>query len=178
MITNERENRQARVIEIANQMMNAGRTAPKAKGVDILEIIAVTGDDILKLAEATREMSDETGMKFLLRDADNIMQADAVILVGTTTKTMGLNCGYCGFPTCDEKMMHQGVPCVMNSVDVGIAIGSMTAMAADMRADCRVMFSIGLGAKKMGLLKECNSIFAIPVSVSSKSPFFDRVMNH
>lgn len=178
MIINERNNRQARVMEIANQMMNAGRTAPKAKGSDILEIIAVTGDDILKLAEATREMSDETGMMFLLRDADNLMQSDAVILIGTTIKVMGLNCGYCGFSTCSKKELHKGVPCVMNSVDVGIAIGSMTAMAADMRADCRVMFSIGLGAKKMGLLEGCNSIFAIPVSVSSKSPFFDRVINH
>lgn len=175
MIINERDNRQSRIEEIACKMMTAGRTAPKAKGSDNIEIIAITGEDIYHLAKATREMADETGLKFLLRDADNIMQAGAVILIGTKTKIMGLNCGYCGHQTCAIKEKHEAVPCVMNSVDVGIALGSMTALAADLRVDSRVMFSLGLGAKKMGLLAGCNSIFAVPVSVSSKSPFFDRI---
>ena len=40
-------------------------------------------------------------MKFFLRDAENIRQADAVILVGTRLQSLSLNCGYCGYPTCE-----------------------------------------------------------------------------
>ncbi len=40
----------------------------------------------------------------------------------------------------------EGVPCAINSIDVGIAIGSACATAADMRVDTRVMFSAGLAA--------------------------------
>lgn len=35
-------------------------------------------------------------MMFFLRDADNIEQADAVILIGTRRHPLGLNCAYCG----------------------------------------------------------------------------------
>ena len=60
------------------------------------------------------------------------------------------------------------------SVDLGIAIGSACAMAADMRVDTRVMFSAGLAAQRLGLLGDCKCVMAIPVSCSSKNPFFDR----
>ena len=32
-----------------------------------------------------------------------------------------------------------------------------------------------LNEESIGLLAECHSIYAIPLSVSSKNPFFDRV---
>lgn len=72
-------------------------------------------------------------MKFFLRDAENIRQADAVILVGSCSSVMSLNCGYCGYPTCVAKNEHPDVPCAINMTDLGIAIGSMTAKAADLR---------------------------------------------
>lgn len=50
----------------------------------------------------------------------------------------------------------------------------MTAKAADLRVDNRVMFSAGKAAPSIGLLAGCHSIYAIPLSVSSKNPFFDR----
>lgn len=52
--------------------------------------------------------------------------------------------------------------------------GSACATAADMRVDTRVMFSAGLAAQRMNWLKDCKTVFAIPVSASSKNPFFDR----
>ena len=67
-----------------------------------------------------------------------------------------------------------GVPCALNTVDVGIAVGSACAMAADLRVDTRVMFSAGLAAQRLDWLKGCKTVFAIPVSASSKNPFFDR----
>ena len=178
MITDERDSRQKCIEDIAGRMMAAGRTAPKAKGVDIMEIITLTGDDLHKLAVKMREVAEETGLKFLIRDAENVMQSGAVVVAGVPVKTMNLNCGYCGYSTCARKEPHEEVPCVMNSVDLGIAIGSMVSVAADMRADARVMFSVGLAAKRMGLLEGCRSVFGIPVSISSKSPYFDRVFNH
>ena len=66
------------------------------------------------------------------------------------------------------------MPCAINSVDLGIAIGSACATAADERVDTRVMFSAGLAARRLGLLGACGCVMAIPVSVDSKNPFFDR----
>ena len=81
MIINERDLRHQSVVEAAHRMMTAARTAPKAKGVDIIEIALVEErEDLEKLAEAMRRRSEETGFKFLLRDADNILQGEAVIL--------------------------------------------------------------------------------------------------
>ena len=172
MIINERESRHEQVLNVARQMMTAARTAPKGKGVDIIEVALVTDEDIKKLSEQLISLSEEKGMKFFLRDADNILSAECVLLIGTRELAQGLNCGHCGFPTCVER--STGVPCVINSVDVGIAIGSACATAADHRVDTRVMFSAGLAAQRLDILKGCKQVFAIPVSASSKNPFFDR----
>ena len=112
-------------------------------------------------------------MKFFLRDAGCIRKAQAVVLIGTKQNTLGLNCEYCGFATCELKPNF--VPCAINTVDVGIAIGSACATASDLRADTRVMFSVGMAAQQGGLMGDCKQVFAIPVSAGSKNPFFDRV---
>jgi uncharacterized ferredoxin-like protein len=174
MIINERENRSTRIIEIAQLIMTAARTAPKGKGIDVIEIVTVVGDDIQKLSEVTYAKGEETGLKFLFRDAENILHADAVILIGTRTQVQGLNCGYCGVASCDEKLKNEAIPCAINMIDLGIAIGSAVATAADLRVDSRVMFSVGFAVKALNIMGECHSIYAIPISVSSKNPFFDR----
>ena len=155
MIQNERDCRHEHVLDVARQMLTAARTAPKGKGIDVIEAALVTGEDIKKLSEKMVAMVEEHGMKFFLRDADNILQAECVIIIGTREQT-------------------QGVPCALNTVDVGIAVGSACAMAADLRVDTRVMFSAGLAAQRLDWLKGCKTVFAIPVSASSKNPFFDR----
>ena len=174
MIYNERDLRPETVRMLAEAVMAAARTAPKAKGRDLVEIAMVTDEDIERLSQSMLELSAESGLKFLLRDAGNIMQAQAVILIGTreAQSVCGLNCGYCGYATCDEKPAC--APCVMNSVDVGIAIGSACSTIADLRLDSRVLFSAGWAAKRLGIMPEVDTIFAIPLSVSSKNPFFDR----
>ena len=111
-------------------------------------------------------------MKFFLRDADNILSAECVVLIGTREQAQGLNCGHCGYALCGDR--PAGVPCAINTVDVGIAIGSACATAADNRVDTRVMFSAGLAAQRLNWLEGCRQVFAIPVSASSKNPFFDR----
>ena len=173
MIENERDLRHAQVLSVARQMMTAARTAPKGKGIDVIEIALVTDDDLSRLADEMRRIAEETGMKFFLRDADNVLQAECVLLIGTREQAQGLNCGHCGFPTCTGRTA--GVPCALNTVDVGIAVGSACATAADFRVDTRVMFSAGLAAQRLGMLPEGSKmVLAIPVSASSKNPFFDR----
>ncbi|MBR5859741.1 MAG: ferredoxin [Bacteroidaceae bacterium] len=158
MLYNERDVRHEHVIECAKQMMTAARTAPKAKGVDLIEVMLVTGEDM--------------GRGGLMRDADNIMSAEAVVLIATREEPMMLNCAYCGSATCGER--PAGVPCAMNTIDIGIAVGSAVATAADLRLDTRVMYSVGYAAGKLGWMPDCKYIIGIPVSASSKNPFFDR----
>ena len=172
MIQNERDVRHEQVLQSVRQMMQAARTAPKGKGIDILEIAMVTGNDIQRLSEEMIKIAEETGMKFLLRDSDNLQSAEAVMIIGTMQKVQGLNCAHCGYNTCEEK--PDFVPCAINSIDIGIAIGSACATSADLRVDTRVMFSAGLAAQRLGMLGECKCVMAIPVSASSKNPFFDR----
>ena len=152
MIQNEREIRHEYVLQAVRQMMTAARTAPKGKGIDIIEVAMVTDEDIKRLSEELVIMSGETGLKFFLRDADNILQAEAIMIAGTP----------------------EAVPCAINSVDLGIAVGSACATASDLRLDTRVMFSAGMAAQRLGMLGDCKCVMAIPVSASSKNPFFDR----
>ena len=173
MIQNERDIRKELVIQAAHRMMVAARTAPKGKGVDILEIALVTDEDKQRLSEEMLRIADEKEMKFFLRDSDNILQADAVVIIGTRQKPQGLNCAHCGFATCESK--PSATPCAINSVDLGIAIGSACAKAADLRVDTRVMFSAGLAAQRLDMLgDDCTCVLAIPVSATTKNPFFDR----
>jgi uncharacterized ferredoxin-like protein len=63
----------------------------------------------------------------------------------------------------------------LNSVDLGIAIGSAVSVAADHRVDNRVMYTVGKAAIDAKLLgPDVVIAFGIPLSVSSKNPFFDR----
>lgn len=172
MILNERDNRHDQALRVAQAMMTAARTAPKAKGVDIIEVALVTESNIGILSDTMKRMHEDNGVKSFLRDADNILDAECVVLIGTHEHAHGMNCGYCGFPACDER--EEGVPCALNVVDVGIALGSACSVAADNRVDTRVMFSAGLAARQLDWLDGCSCVFAIPISISSKNPFFDR----
>ena len=172
MILNERDSRHEQVLQIAQQMMIAARTAPKGKGGDIIEVAMVTESNIRILSDTMKQMYEENGFKFFLRDADNILNAECIILIGTREHPQGLDCGHCGFEACNART--EGVPCAINSVDVGIAIGSACSVAADHRVDTRVMFSAGLAAQRLDWLDGCKQVYAIPVSASSKNPFFDR----
>ena len=172
MLYNERDVRGAQALDIAQKMMVAARTAPKGKGVDIVECAVVDGDDLRRLAAEMRAVAEEKGMKFFLRDANCVEASQCVLLVGTADRPQGLNCGHCGFARCADRT--PGVPCEVNSVDVGIALGAACSMASDYRVDTRVMFSAGLAAQRLGMLGDCRQVYGVPVSVSSKSPFFDR----
>ena len=209
MIYNERTQRHEQVVASARQMLTAARTAPKARGVDIIEAILVEGDDLKLLADRMVEIGNERNRPSFIRDAGNVLQAECIVAIGTCYQSLGLNCGHCGFATCAERenfspnscdtteseaahycspklgelsLATEGsvnsqfqVPCSLNSIDVGIAVGSACATAADLRLDTRVMYSIGVAVEQLGWIGEgVHLTMGIAVSASSKNPFFDR----
>lgn len=172
MILNQRDDALLQAREVARAMMTAARTAPKSRGNDLLEVAAVTGDDIVALSNEMARLYEETQRPVYDRDGKNIHKAQVIVLIGIRPQPMGLNCGHCGFPTCVAKPAQ--APCAFNTIDAGIAIGAACAAAADHRVDTRVMYSVGMAALKLNILSGCISVMGIPVSISSKSPFFDR----
>lgn len=173
----ENDLRKEVVLDVAKKMVVAARTAPKAKGMDNLAMAILTDNELQQLCKTTKDLADREHNDILLRDAANVLNgADAVVLIGTRIKVMGLKfCGLCGFPDCTTKGKHPEVPCVFNTSDLGIAVGSAVALAADHRIDSRVMYSIGMAAREMKILgEEHQIIYGIPLSATSKNPFFDR----
>ena len=175
-IQTEEQLRTETLKDVAAKMLLAARTAPKARGNDNLKLAVVTGDTLKEIADKMIEIGNrDAGRLFFIRNAANVMKSDAVVLIGTTIKSNGLNCALCGFKDCEGKDKLPKVPCVFNTNDLGIAIGSAVSVAAENRTDNRVMFSIGTTVNEMRLLDDNDLIiFGIPLSSSGKSPFFDR----
>ncbi len=164
------------IIQVAKAMCTAIRTAPKTKGEDFLECCVLTGDDLEKLIVHMEEKSKEPNCQFFARDAGNLRNSTAVVLAGAYNAQRGLNekCQFCGFENC-AACKTAGGACAFTGIDLGIALGSATSIAADNRIDNRIMFSAGRCAMDLGFLPEdCTQVFAIPLSASGKSIFFDR----
>jgi len=165
------------VVAAAFQIANAARTAPKARGIDNLVIAVVYGEDLEAVAQQMDSLHQEgKAPAFFMRDANNVRASQALVLIGTRIKPMGLvNCGLCGMGNCAHKEVHPDAPCAFNTHDLGIAVGSAASKAADMRLDNRVMYSVGIAAREMGLLgADVPIIMGLPLAAASKSPFFDR----
>jgi len=160
---------------VAEAMCLAAKTAPKARGLDLLEIAVVKGEDIVKLSEKMKEIGERENHPTFLRDAENIKQAEVVVLIGTKIKTIGLRyCSFCGWPNCAEAE-KAGAICAYNTGDLGIAIGSAVSVAMDHRVDNRIMYTVGKAAVDLKLLgEEVKVAYGIPLSAKGKNPFFDR----
>ncbi len=177
MIEYQKESAETYLQTVGRQMMNAARTAPKGRGVDNLELVLLTGQERAALAARMIELAEnEQVPPFFARDGHGVEVAGAVVLIGSRYVPLGLNCGWCGYATCEQKTAESpDAPCFFNANDMGIAVGSAVAVAADCRVDNRVMYSVGVVARAMGLLpQDCRAVLGIPISVTSKSPFFDR----
>ncbi|MDO4833424.1 MAG: DUF2148 domain-containing protein [Bacillota bacterium] len=162
-------------MDVARKMLAAALTAPKACGVDDVDALILTGEEKNTLAKHMRDIADETGEDFYARDAGNVDNSICVLLIWAKDEPLQLtNCGLCGFADCAANRAA-GAVCAFNITDAGIAVGSAVSIAADNRIDNRVLFSAGKGAAKMDLFgNEVRVCYGIPLSVSSKSVFFDR----
>ncbi|MDR0382777.1 MAG: DUF2148 domain-containing protein [Spirochaetaceae bacterium] len=167
----------AALLNVANAMCAAARTAPKACRIDHLDSAILTGEDKDALAREMRKIGEAMGEegKFFKRDADNVDSAQAVVLIGAKYLPRGLGamCRLCGFADCADCTKN-GAACAFTSMDLGIALGSAVSLAADARIDNRIMFTAGKAAASLGLLGEYKMAIGIPLSVSAKTPFFDR----
>ncbi|MBR2572545.1 MAG: ferredoxin [Clostridia bacterium] len=164
------------VLQVAAQMCAAARTAPKARGVDCIHTLVVTGQEKDSLAEELRRLGNEMEIAFYLRDADCLDKSQAVVLIGSEREYRGLGspCAYCGHGSC-EGCAQAGGHCVYGPMDLGIALGSAVGAAADHRVDNRILYSAGKAALSLRMMDEnVDIIMAVPLSVTGKSPFFDR----
>ncbi len=168
--------------KLALELLVAARTAPKARGQDDLILALVTDKEEMEKIAREMEKIAERGeaFKFFKRDAENLRNSEALILISLDFKRpVGVNCGGCGF-TCDtivkqerKEMDYEGPVCAMRLIDLGIAIGSAVSKAKDLCIDNRVMYTIGVAVKKLRLMPG-QIILGIPLSVKGKNIYFDR----
>ena len=184
------------VLTVAKLMAVAARTAPKAKGSDVIVIRTAYGRDLKILADSMRKFGERHNLGFFSRDAKNVEDSDCCLIIGAKADAgLGLNCGACGYKSCAamgkeqkknlESMNEQmndsesdsafiGPNCAIRAADLGIALGSAAKTAAMHNVDNRIMYSAGVGALKLGWLEGCTTAYAIPLSASGKNLYFDR----
>ncbi len=174
---------------VAGLMALAARTAPKAKGVDTILVHVSEGKELKALAKTMAGFGTRNNLSFFLRDAQNIAASDACVIIGAEGGSVaGLDCGACGFSSCAEltgecktrkasMTPFTGPNCAVRMADLGIAVGSAVKTAQIHNVDNRVMYTAGTAAMKLGLMgKRCTVAYGIPLSVSGKNIYFDRVI--
>jgi uncharacterized ferredoxin-like protein len=126
------------------------------------------------------QIAKERDISGFERDGKNVLDSDAVLLIGILPhKGIGLNCGACGYANCNEfnTKSHtgdfEGPNCVIRLLDLGIALGSAAKIASELNVDNRIMYRIGVSAKRLGIGKS-RICHGIPLSATGKSIFFDR----
>jgi uncharacterized ferredoxin-like protein len=162
-------------LQAAAMMAAAARTAPKTRGSDNIQSFAIDDEPTKrKLIARMREIAAKENRPSLARDAGNIENSPALVVIGVEANTAGLNCGFCGQPDCDALEKAAGI-CAFNSIDLGIAAASAAEMAGRLHMDNRMMYSIGRACLDLGLFgPKVKQALGIPLSVTGKNPFFDR----
>lgn len=165
---------------VGELMAVAARTAPKAAGKDFIEVALLSDSERVALGTDMMEVGKERGNPGFERDGQNVLDSDAVLLIGLLPhKGVGLNCGACGFASCQEFNNKSytgdfiGPNCALRLLDLGIALGSAVKTASELNVDNRIMYRIGVSTKRLGLGKS-NICHGIPLSATGKSIFFDR----
>lgn len=167
------------IIQAVEFMAISAKTAPKAKGNDFVGIKIITGQEIIDLADAMVEYGDKMNRKNCIRDGENVRKSTAVLLLSLENPEVpGLNCGACGQDLCADLEPREGSQftgplCAWRLLDLGIALGSAVKTASMFNLDNRIMYHVGVVARKMGLM-DGEIVIGVPVSASGKSIYFDR----
>jgi len=161
--------------QVAALMAAAARTAPKTRGIDNIQVVAIDNEkDKRTLIDKMHEIARLENRPSVARDAGNVEASPVIVVIAVQSNPAGLNCGFCGSATCDELKAKNGV-CAFNSIDLGIAACSAVATAASLHVDTRIMFSIGKACLELKIFgEEATQALGIPLSITGKSPFFDR----
>lgn len=153
------------VLQVAKLMALSAVTAPKGRGIDNVEVrILDREEELEQLAVAMEEMAREYG-DFFARDASNIRRSKAVVLIGGKIVDFKMK---------QPKELGIDLNLAMSLLNLGIAVGSAIKTASLMNVDNRVMYTVGVAAKKLKLL-EADIVLGIPLSATAKNIFFDRV---
>lgn len=172
------------VLDAAKMMLVSARTAPKTGGVDDILTCLVDGDELESIAKAMDDIGNERSIEGFHRDAKNVRDSDAAILIGVRgTKKYQLDCGACGYSTCEEFEKAErlqgldfiGPTCLFKALDLGIALGSAVKTASVLNVDNRIMYRVGAAAMRLQMVPEATIVMGIPVSARGKSIYHDRV---
>lgn len=156
-------------------MMARAKTAPKARGVDNLVYRLAEKNEIELIAQEIENLGIEKDVPFFIRDSRNIQPLQYIILIGTKDLSRGVpQCGFCGYENCGHKLKNIG-RCAYDLIDLGLAVGSALSLGQQLGVDSRVMYTIGKAAMRLGFLREAEVALGIPLSMTEKSPFFDRL---
>jgi uncharacterized ferredoxin-like protein len=174
---------QEAILETAKHMLVAARTAPKTFGVDDILTLIVYGEEKDAIADKMNDIAEQTQIEGFKRDANNVRDSEAVVLIGVKgNKSVGLNCGACGYKNCEEferaqKTIGQDFvrpTCIFKILDLGIALGSAVKTASMLNVDNRIMYRVGAAALNLKLLPEATVAVGIPLSAKGKNIYFDR----
>jgi uncharacterized ferredoxin-like protein len=180
------------VKSVAGLMALSARTAPKAVGLDSIKIEILSGKEQENLAKQMIKKGTEWKIDFFCINGEQVKVSDTILLIGVEGHIpLGANCGGCGHPSCADmakslktqkktkKVMYPGPNCVLKITDLGIAVGSAVKTASIHNTDNRIMFSAGVIALQMGMLKGCSIAYGIPLKASGKNIFWDmKFMDH
>lgn len=184
---------------VADLMAVSACTAPKTGGADWTQSKVATGEEKDAVVRVMKEIGEAKGRaaESVGRERGDAIRTDwgsdaacvdaspLLFLIGVEgRRTVGINCGGCGYPTCAEmlkskplspdQVVFPGPFCMFRVMDLSIAAGSAVKTAMDHNVDNRMMQKVGAAALKLGLLSPCNIILGIPLAATGKNIFFDR----
>jgi len=173
------------ILDAFRLMAVSSRTSPKTRGLDSTKTLILHGTDELEaLARAMekRYEDDPERLAFFKRNADDVRQSAAVLIIGVTGEPkkaeIPLDCGACGH-NCQAILKAKkidggdasGPMCHFQSMYLGISLASAVKTASDFNVDNIMMYSIGAAARRMKLM-DADLAIGIPLSVSGKNVYF------
>lgn len=173
------------ILEVAKLMAVSARTAPKTRGLDAIKTAILHGNEELeKLAQTLEKVySEDPGrLKFFQRNAEDVRKSTAILIIGVTGEPKKiespLNCGACGHNCMAIQKAKKidsgnarGPMCLMQGIDLGIALGSAVKAASDYNVDNRLMYSIGVAARRLKLI-DADLVVGIPLSATGRNIYF------
>ncbi|GAK60483.1 hypothetical protein U27_00380 [Candidatus Vecturithrix granuli] len=166
---------------VAEFMEIAAITAPKGGGKNFVVTKILDHEECVILGQEMAKYGEESGKINFDRDGINVEHSGAILLIGMKDAApTGVNCGACGFITCLQKVNtgeqdgeFLGPQCAIRVLDMGIALGSAVKTAQVLNVDNRIMYRIGVVARKLKMI-DADFVMGIPLSVSGKNIYFDR----
>lgn len=164
-VIDEKEAIRRAAVQVSELMVVAAKTAPKGRGIDnITSIILVDREEIEKLAAKMEELAAVHG-EFFRRDASNVRNSDAVVIIGCKIVDYGLK---------KSESMKADPNVSISLINLGIAVGSAVKVASMMNVDNRIMYTIGVAALELKMI-DADVALGIPLSIKAKNIYFDRI---